>query len=154
MPVPVQSYAQIADLGTCGLPRLFFTGDLAPTVDDQQTVLNEVAAMIDGLIDACPDITLPLSTPYDPTLIWANKVIAAWRFLSNRGYNPENPTDNSVRMQHDDAMKWVDKIATSRAKLKRQVTAPNPIGVQPDVVYNESRGLRNWGGYVGSGGWR
>lgn len=148
------AYATTADLQNIGLPPAFFTGDLAPNSAQQQQFLDEGAAHIDSLIAVCSAITLPLVAPFDSMLVRANVAIAVWNMLAWRGYNPESPTDISIRTRYDDALKWLNLVATGRAKLTGQITAPNPLGVQPDVVYNQSRGLRNWSGYSGSGGWR
>lgn len=148
------AYATTADLQNIGLPPAFFTGDLSPSPSQQQQFLDEGAAHIDSLIAVCPDITLPLAAPFDPMLVRANVAIAVWNMLAWRGYNPESPTDISIRTRYEDALKWVNLVATARAKLTGQITKPQSLGLQPDMVSNESRGLRGWSGFVGSGGWR
>ena len=154
MPYPDTSYAQPSDLQNIGLPAAFFTGDLSPSLAQQQMFLDEAKSHIDSLIDVCSDITLPLAPPFDPMLIRCNVAISVWNMLAWRGYNPESPTDVSIRVRYEDCLKWLDKIATGRAKLKNQVTKPNPMGQQPEVMCSEDRGLRNWSGFVGSGAWR
>ena len=146
-------YCNIADLQTGGLPQGFFQGDLAPSPSVQQSVIDQCAAHIDSLIDSNPDITLPFAQPYDPMLVRANIALAIWELISIRGYNPSNPTDVSLRIRYEDTMTWVNKVATARATLVHQKTKENPKGVQPDVLGNAPRGIRNWSGSVGGSGW-
>lgn len=148
----MSSYANVFDLRLMGLPRAFFSGDLAPDEAQQQTILDAASAYIDTLIQSNPNIALPLSPPYDPSLVKATVVIAVWDMLSVRGYDPENPTDRSIRVRYEDTVKWLDKIANGRAMLQRPVPPPNPQGPQPMMASNSPRGLRNWRGSVGFGG--
>jgi phage gp36-like protein len=153
MSVPVQSYASLEDLQSTGLPIAYFTGDLAPTPDLQQTFLNQTARTMDGYMAANPNITLPLLPPYDDQLIQCNVSLARYRMVLQRGYNPESP-DVGIKQDNDAQMKWLHDLSAARVKLQFQATGPNPQGKQPFMVSARSRGLRNWGGNIrGSGGY-
>jgi phage gp36-like protein len=150
--VQIASYATLDDLQNQGIIPQFFTGDLAPSSDAIVAALVYAASYIDSIIGVSDKLTFPLPTPYDPTLVQANVVIAIWNLLSVRGFNPEDPSDKAVRTRYDDAIKWLDKVANGRAKLLRQKTTTNVLGVQPEVVCNSPRGLRNWSGSIGGNG--
>ena len=152
MTVPIESYAQLADLPMTGLPVAYFTGDLAQSADQQQTFLNQAAATMDGYMAANPNLSLPLSPPYDDQLIQCNVAIARFKMVLQRGYNPESP-DSGLKIDYELQMKWLRELAAARIKLQRQTTGPNPQGKQPFMLSAHSRGLRNWGGNIrGSGG--
>lgn len=152
MAVILNAYATLDDLKNIGISPGFFTGDLSPSTDAINQSLNNAKAYIDSIISVSDKITLPLAEPYDPNLVQSNAAIAMWNLLAVRGYNPDNPTDAHIRIRWEDAVKWLDKIANGRAKLM-QVTQNRPEGVQPDVLCNEGRGLRNWSGTIGNNGW-
>jgi phage gp36-like protein len=150
----IYSYATYDDMMNSGIVPQFFTGDLAPTPDAIIASLVNASSYIDSIISSSDKITLPLAEPYDPQLIFATVSIAMWNLLTVRGYNPDEPSDKAIRMRYEDANKWLDKIANGRAKLIRQATTQNVDGIQPDVLCNESRGLRNWNGMIrGGNGW-
>jgi phage gp36-like protein len=153
MVVPIRSYAQVADLPMTGLPVAYFTGDLAQSNDQQQTFLNQAAAKMDGYIAANPNLSLPLSPPYDDQLIECNVALARYKMILQRGYNPESP-DRGFKDDFDAQIKWLHDLAAARVKLQAQATQTNPLGKQPFMVSAGSRGLRNWGGNIrGSGGY-
>ena len=151
MTVVPHSYATPADLQMTGLPAAYFTGDLSPTTDQQQTFLNQAAALMDSYIAANPDLSLPLSPPFDPMLVKCNVDLAVFDMAVQRGYNPESP-DSGLKIRYDMQLKWLKDLASARAKLQQQATAPNPLGKQPFMISARSRGLRNWGGNIGGGG--
>lgn len=152
MPVPLNAYASLQDLYDIGIAPQFFTGKLAPTVDAITKALNNAFSYVNSIIGVSDKITLPLIAPYDPNLIEANCAIAMWRLLAARGYNPENPADEHIRMRFDDANKWLKMISENRAQLQQTNNKPQKAGVQPDVVCSRGRGLRNWSGSIGDGG--
>jgi phage gp36-like protein len=43
--------------------------------------------------------------------------ITLWYALQSLGWDPESKTDMSIRMGHDDAMKWLDRVSNGKAHL-------------------------------------
>jgi len=151
-PDGLTAYADPNDLQDIALTEQFFTGDLSPTSNAVIKALVNASAYIDSFLAANPAITLPLQPPYDPMLVQCCASIAAWNLVAHRGYDP-NSTDESLRTLKTDADKWLAKLQEGRVVLKRQVTAPQPLGMQPRVISNADRGLRNRSGRVGGFGW-
>jgi len=129
----------------------FFTGDLAPTPQQVTDALEQASDFMDGYMAANPDITLPLSEPYDHTLVMQCGAIAAWLLVAARGYDPES-SDLSVHLRYKDALKWLERLQEARVVLVNQNTRPQAAGLQPTIFSNPTRGLRNWGGGVGGMG--
>lgn len=152
MPVTLNAYASLQDLYDIGIAPQFFTGKLAPSTDAITKALNNAFSYINSIIGVSDKISLPLVSPFDPNLIEANCAIAMWRLLAARGYNAESPSDEHIRMRFEDADKWLNRVAQNRAQLQQTNNKPQAAGVQPDVVCNQSRGLRNWSGSIRDGG--
>lgn len=150
------SYASTTDLQTLGLPAAFFAGALAPDITTQQAALDYATAFANSFVAV--KVELPLTSPYDPTLVQATVAIASYTLMIRRGFNPENAADLALRQRYEDAVKWLERVAAGRAQLFCGGATPTPVaqptaGVQPDVFQNEDRGFRNTSGTVGSGGW-
>ena len=130
----------------------FFTGDLSPSSQQVQDALDMASAFMDGFISANPDITLPLSPPYDMTLVMQCGIIAAWYLVAARGYDPDS-SDETIHARYKDAVSWLQKLQEARVVLTGQTnTRPQAAGLQPTIMSNPTRGLRNWGGIVGGSG--
>jgi phage gp36-like protein len=37
--------------------------------------------------------------------------IASWDLMCRRGFDPENPADQAVRLRYMDAIKWLERVA-------------------------------------------
>jgi Mu-like prophage protein gp36 len=145
------SYADQEDLRDIGMTDLFFTGDLAPDEKSIIKALVNASSFADGYLAANGSLSLPLTPPYDPSLVEAVCKIAAYKLLAHRGYDPDT-VDKSLKTDRDDAVKWLVQVQENRVVLTRQLKRPNPLGQQPCMIGNRPRGLRNWSGRVGNGG--
>ena len=136
------AYATLDDLDECGLPAGALSA-IQPTV--RQKALDKASAYADGFLR--DQATLPLTAPYDPSLVDAVCQIAAWRLLCLRGFNPDNPGDQVIRQGWSDAVAWLTRVANQQVKLK--LNQAQPIVPQPDVFSNQQRG---YGDLFGTGG--
>ena len=88
---------------------------------------------------------LPLRCPYDPILTQYVCFIATYFLLSFRGFNPNsNQIDMVVRMNYDDAIKGLTRIANGQQQLCVRQAAP--AATQPEVATSPSRGFTGPGG--------
>lgn len=128
------SYASIDDLTGCGLPAPALAN---VSLAQQQAALMRASRMADTFLR--DRYTMPLQCPYDPSLTLWVCWMAAYFLLSTRGFNPnQSGIDTVVRMNYDDAIKNLTRVANGQQQLcVRQGT---PSSTQPDVGTNISRG--------------
>lgn len=43
--------------------------------------------------------------------------ISLWYAIQSLGFDPESKLDASIRMGHDDAIKWLDRVSSGKANL-------------------------------------
>jgi phage gp36-like protein len=100
--------------------------------------------------------SLPLKCPYDPILVQYVCHVATWYNMSFRGFNPNaQQIDMVIRMNYDDAVKGLTRIANGQQQLAVRETAP--AATQPEVATSPSRGFTGPGGvdipFVGPNTW-
>ncbi len=135
------AYATRDDLDTCGLPA----GALASVDDDvKDQALEDRSAYADSYLG--DKVTLPLTAPYDRTLVRYVCYMAAWDLICFRGFNPDNPADTVMRQRYEDADKWLVRVANGQARIN--VIQAAPPSLQPDVSSNCQRG---YGDMTGNG---
>jgi phage gp36-like protein len=127
------AYATIADLQDVGLPPGALSGVDVPA---RQKALDNAAAYMDTFLR--DKYRLPLIAPYDPSLVDANVQIACYRLMTRRGFNPEDPGDQAVRLGRDDAVTFLTRIANGQASLS--VTETSPAIEEPRVITDGQRG--------------
>lgn len=114
------------------------------------TVLDEIpmGAQLEGLLaatDEAHDYICSAFTP--PITAWGNSLrmhtaaLGRYAVMNGKGFDPENPTDELIRLGRTDAIQWLDRV--SQGKLK----PPDIVDSTPDVheggafvVSGESRG--------------
>ena len=127
------SYATIADFQRIGLP-----GGALESISFE-SIQGELDAASDeaGTYVGCK-YTMPISAPYDRTLVRAVCCIAGWNLMAFRGFNPENAGDQVVRQRWTDSIKWLERVANGQARM--QVIEASPPSLQPDLSTNAMRG--------------
>lgn len=149
----MSSYATTTDLDNCGLPASALS-----SIDSavKQVALDDHSAEADGYIG--DKVTLPLTAPYDRTLVRMICFRAAWDLLCFRGYNPSDPSDAVVERRALMAEEWFKRVANGQIRLN--VTQAAPESLQPDVYTAEPRGFGDQGmggtndpAVGASGGW-
>ena len=141
------AYATLDDLHREGLPAAFFDGPLAPDEDTQQAALDDASEEADSYIAS--KYTLPLSAPYDKSLIHDVVNIAVWHLICRRGFDPDDKSDAVFRYRLEDAMNHLKRVADGKARLK--VVQSAPVSLQPDVDTAEPRGFGGCVPGIGSG---
>lgn len=53
---------------------------------------------------------LPLKEPYPDSLKKIVCELAAYKFLSQRGFDPDDPADKEIKTNHDAAREWLDSL--------------------------------------------
>ena len=134
------AYATIDDLNGSGIPAPALAN---VPLRQQQAVLVRASRMADTFMR--DRYLLPLACPYDPALTLWVCWMAAYFLLSTRGFNPnQSGIDTVVRMNYDDAVKNLTRVANGQQQLCVRQTAPG--AVEPAVASNPSRGYGGVGG--------
>lgn len=135
------AYATLDDLYDFGLPAAAMPN---VTLNAQARLLIAASRMADTFMR--DRYNLPLRCPYDPSLtLWVCHIAAYLILAGPRGFNPNNGSDVAIRMNHDDAIKALTRVANGQQQLC--VVQAAPPSAQPEVGTNPSRGF---GGLVGS----
>lgn len=131
---PLAVYATIEDLMSCGAPQ----ASMAKVgVEEQRRALYQASRTVDQRLAA--RYRLPLVS-YGDDLTQIVCVIAAFRLLSFRGWNPSDPANGGVVMMYQEALRTLDKVAQGDYTLSIVDTAPEPAAT-PDVTSDAMRGM-------------
>lgn len=99
------AYATAAQLLQLGLPGRALT-DVSTA--DRNAALDAASDLADSYLRS--RFELPL-TAWGDDLRRAVCSVAVYDLLSRRGYNPEQGADDNIRARHDDAVRWLEKVA-------------------------------------------
>ena len=100
------TYATLDDLFRLGLPEGALRGVPTATLED---ALEAASRLADSYLRA--RYTLPL-TSWDEALTRAVAAIAAYDLLAVRGYDPTRGADEVVRLRYEDAIRWLERVAS------------------------------------------
>jgi phage gp36-like protein len=134
------AYATLDNLYVFGLPaRAMPNGEL----NEQAQFLVAASRVADTHLR--DRYQLPIACPCDPSLMmWVCQIAAYMIVAGPRGFNPNSGSDVAIRMNYDDAIKSLVRVANGQQQLcVRQAV---PTSEQPQVGTNPSRG---YGGLVG-----
>ena len=128
-------YAEIADRDRLGIAAAAFAGVASATVE---AALDAASAMADGYLRDRHE--LPLAS-WSDDLRAAVCHIASWTLLANRGYDPSRGADEVVRLQYEDAMRWLRDVGAGRVRLGSAVdSTPSVDEGDTLAISNRSRG--------------
>lgn len=100
-------YADHDDFFGFGLPRAAVPDETDP-VDLLASSLLGASSLANAKIPRAH--TLPLKPPYPESLRLHVAKLAAYKFLSQVGFDPDKPADKEVKAGHDDAEEWLDML--------------------------------------------
>lgn len=139
-------YSTTTDLVAVGLPATAL-GSLTPT--QQQDALDGAAGIVDSHLRG--RYTLPLVAPIPPEITEVTCVIAAWRLMQVRGFNPASPDYVAFRDRYLDAMTWLGKV--QRQAAHPAVNESSGGNTQQPTVISSSVAFLNTGSSLSNRGW-
>ncbi len=102
----MQAFASPSDLARLGVGAAATVGIASA---DIAAALDAASSLASGYLAA--QYTLPLAS-WGDDLRRAVCMIAAYDLIGgNRGFNPENGADVTLRLRYEDAIKWLEKVA-------------------------------------------
>lgn len=129
-------YATPTDFYAFGIPAI------AVGVTDPVDLLARclLAASSEANAKIPREYALPIKYPYPDSLKMRVSEIAAYKFISQRGFDPDDPADKELKTNSDAARKWLDDLGKG--------TVPDWIDATPDVFDGGaavvSRPIRGW----------
>lgn len=131
------AYATLVDLAGVMPPKL-----QAVPQPQQLQALEDASEEADGYIRC--QYTLPLAQPYDRTLVRKVCQLACWFLVNGKGRNVEAGSNDTFEKMRDDAISWLNKLATKRVSLASGSDASPGISLGgPRITSQPPRG---WSG--------
>ena len=127
-------YAAIEDLESCAIPPRAFDG-LQPT--DKERALAMASRTIDNYLSQRYE--LPLKS-WDNDLTQWCCVIAGYRLLCFRGWNPDDLANSGVTGLYREALEYLRLVKIGQLTLNVATTAPDPT-FEPDIATSPMRGI-------------
>jgi phage gp36-like protein len=132
-------YATLADLEDIGLPPGALQG---VSTEAKQAALDKASARASAYLR--DQYKLPLTAPYDESLVDAVVQIAAARLMRRRGFNPNSAGDAAIQLGHDEAIAYLQRIANGQGRLAVLQAAPEHL--EPQVLTSPARGYTECAG--------
>jgi len=114
--------ATTTNLGQLGLSPSAWSTQVSTST--QQAALNAASDLLDGYLAAQFD--LPILAPYPQDVIEFECIVASYRLLANRGYNPATGADPNILEQYQQKLRWAE--AVSRGEI-----VPNIVDSSTDA---------------------
>src|SRR5687767_13858461 len=104
------AYSTEDDFLALGLPAAALDG-----ATDTSDWRDAAAGTIDSYLRG--RYRLPLVAPYPPEVIDAECKLAAYSFISNRGFDPEQGANQNIVLRYKDAMGWLKMLSEGKVNL-------------------------------------
>lgn len=136
--MPLPSYATTTDLERLGVLPAALAGIATAT---KEAHLSAASRRADSYLAA--QFELPL-VAWEEDLTDAVCALCAWTLLVTRGFNPDAPGDQAVRIRYEDAIRWLEKVAAEQVTpLVTDSSQGSSAGVSATPLI-ESATQRGW----------
>lgn len=125
-------YSTESEFQALGLPAVALDG-ATDTSDWRNAAQGRVDSYLRGRY------LLPLDNPYPPEVIDVECAIAAYLFLSNRGFDPEQGANQNIVLRYKDAMRWLADLAAGKINLAITADASDTTSEGGPIVASKSR---------------
>jgi phage gp36-like protein len=126
------SYSDETIFQALGLPAAALDG-----VTDTSDWRDAAAGRIDSHLRG--RYLLPLDAPYPAEVVDCECAIAAYLFLSNRGFDPEAGANQNIMLRYKDAMTWLRDLAAGKVNLAVTADATDSTHEGGPVVASRAR---------------
>lgn len=103
-------YSTEDDFAALGLPAVALDG-VTDTTDWRTAAAGRIDSYLRGRY------LLPLAVPYPAEVIDVECALAAYYFISNRGFDPEQGANANVVARYRDAQRWLEQLAAGKVNL-------------------------------------
>lgn len=130
------AYSTEAEFNVLGLPAVALDG-ATDTSDYRDAAQGQIDSYLRGRY------RLPLVVPYPPEIIEVECKLAAYSFISNRGFDPEAGANQNIVLRYKDARDWLK--ALSEGKVNLDVAADQTAARAEGGPILASRTQATWG---------
>jgi phage gp36-like protein len=103
-------YSTEADFNALGLPAVALDG-VTDTTDWRAAAAGKIDSFLRGRY------RLPLVAPYPPEIVEVEAALAAYSFISIRGFDPTEGANQNVVLRYKDAMAWLRQLSEGKVNL-------------------------------------
>lgn len=132
----MSQYATVANLTSLVIPAAALAGITAAGISPDEHLIK-ASGKVDSYLRGRH--RLPLAAPYPDEIIANTCQIAGYTILCARGFDPTNGADVNVRMQHDDAIRWLRDVASGLVNLAMGADATTSAHDGGPIVSSKSR---------------
>jgi phage gp36-like protein len=132
------AYSTEDDFLALGLPAAALDG-----ATDTSNWRDAAAGTIDSYLRG--RYRLPLVAPYPPEIIEVECKLAAYSFISNRGFDPEAGANQNIVLRYKDAMGWLKMLSEGKVNLAVEADQTATRAEGGPIVASRRRGRT--GGY-------
>lgn len=125
-------YSTEDDFAVLGLPAVALDG-----VTDTSDWRSAAAGRIDSYLRG--RYLLPLAAPYPPEVIDVECALAAYLFISNRGFDPESGANANIVTRYRDATRWLADLAAGKVNLAVAADSTAEVSEGGPIVASRSR---------------
>lgn len=128
------AYATAEDLERLGIPDRALE---SVATEEREAALEAASRLADGYLAA--QFTLPLSA-WGDDLRDAVVAIAIYRVMVRRGYDPDGGGNTEIRRRYEDAIAWLERIASGKVHPAVTDATPDVDDAAPVVISPPRRG--------------
>jgi phage gp36-like protein len=126
-------YSTEADFLVLGLPAVALDG-----VTDTSDWRSAAAGQIDSYLRG--RYRLPLVAPYPAEIVEVECKLAAYGFISNRGFDPEAGANQNIVLRYKDARDWLKALSEGKVNLDVAADQTSARAEGGPIVASRSRG--------------
>jgi phage gp36-like protein len=104
------AYSTEAEFNVLGLPAVALDG-ITDTSDWRNAAQGQINSYLRGRY------RLPLVAPYPPEVVEVECKLAAYSFISNRGFDPEAGANQNIVLRYKDARDWLKALSEGKVNL-------------------------------------
>ena len=132
------AYSTEAEFNALGLPAVALDG-ATDTSDYRDAAQGQIDSYLRGRY------RLPLVAPYPPEIIETECKLAAYSFLSNRGFDPEAGANQNIVLRYKDAVGWLKAMSEGKVNLAVEADQTAARAEGGPIITSRRRGRT--GGY-------
>jgi phage gp36-like protein len=133
------AYSTEADFNVLGLPAIALDG-ATDTSDHRDAAQGTIDSYLRGRY------RLPLAVPYPPEIVEVECKLAAYSFISIRGFDPEAGANQNIVARWKDARDWLKALSEGKVNLDVASDQTSTRAEGGPIISSRSRGRTGGGG--------
>jgi phage gp36-like protein len=138
------AYSTELEFNALGLPAVALDG-----ATDTSQYRDAAQGQIDSYLRG--RYRLPLGVPYPPEIIEVECKLAAYSFISIRGFDPEAGANQNIALRYRDAMAWLKALSEGKVNLDVAADQTAARAEGGPIVSSRARGRTGGGSCCAAG---